>query len=71
MSTRDVAEYVGVSERTVREWRFWGELEAVRAGHRTVRHRRGDVDAFLERRTLRYAAVDTAHREQSTRRTDR
>lgn len=59
MNTREVAELCGVSEQTVRRWRFDGDLPYFRLGYRTIRYRRNDVDALLAARTVHNRFVTT------------
>lgn len=48
MSVAQVAEHVGVSQKTIRELIYRGDLPAVRVGStRTIRIRVGDVDDLL------------------------
>ena len=46
------AEKLSVAVQTLRNWRWRGEGPAyVKVGKRTVRYRRGDLDAFIEAST--------------------
>jgi excisionase family DNA binding protein len=47
MSIKDVAEYVGVTKRTVYTMIADGRLKAYRLGDRIIRFRRDEVDAAL------------------------
>jgi excisionase family DNA binding protein len=49
LTTAEVAEYAKVSPQTVRRWRYDGDLEFVRLGYRTIRHRRADVVETIHR----------------------
>jgi excisionase family DNA binding protein len=48
MTMKDVAEYLGVTTRTVRQMVLDGRLKAYRLGARVIRFRRSEVDAALE-----------------------
>jgi excisionase family DNA binding protein len=51
VSCRELAEFLSVPERTVRDnWRKWN-LQAHKVG-RAIRFRERDVDAWLQRNTL-------------------
>jgi excisionase family DNA binding protein len=47
MSVADVAEYLGVTTRTVQQMLADGRLRGYRLGPRVVRLRRDDIDAAL------------------------
>lgn len=49
ISINEAAQYVGVSERTIRNWIATGILPAYRYGPRVVRINPGDLDALGER----------------------
>lgn len=48
-TTHAVAEWLTVSETTVRRWIHDGKLHGVRLGPRTLRVRESDVEAYIER----------------------
>jgi excisionase family DNA binding protein len=49
LTTREAASYLGVSPRTLEDWRFRGGGPVFRKiGRRIVRYQRADLDAFLE-----------------------
>ena len=48
LTIRQVAEYRGCSEATVRNWTRGGSPKAVRMGPRMVRTRREDLDEILQ-----------------------
>lgn len=48
LTIRQVAEYLGCSETTVRNRTREGSLKAVRMGPRMIRVRRDDLDAILQ-----------------------
>lgn len=48
LTIRQVAEYLGCSETTVRNRTREGSLKAVRMGPRMIRIRRDDLDAILQ-----------------------
>ena len=49
MDIHEVAEYLGLSERTIRKYRSTGKLPAYRvAGEKVLRFRIEDVDALME-----------------------
>lgn len=49
MSTRELAEYLGVPRNTIYQWRHNGDgPRAIRVG-RHLRFRRADIDEWLER----------------------
>jgi excisionase family DNA binding protein len=49
LTTRQAATYLGVSPRTLEDWRFRGGGPVFRKiGRRIVRYQRTDLDAFLE-----------------------
>jgi excisionase family DNA binding protein len=47
VSQQDAAEYLGVTERTIRNYVSRGELRAYRLSGRLVRINLGDLDAML------------------------
>ena len=54
MLNRDqVAEKLGVSNRTVARWTKRGVLPHVRLGRRVIRYRERDLDSLVEKRTVR------------------
>jgi excisionase family DNA binding protein len=48
MSLQDVADYLGLTTRTVRQMVSDGRLKAYRLGPRVIRFRRSEVDSALE-----------------------
>jgi len=49
MDIHQVAEYLGLSERTIRKYRSTGKLPAYRiAGEKALRFRAEDVDGLME-----------------------
>ena len=47
----DAAEYLGVTKRTLQQWRFNGKGPLfVRISRRCIRYRRGDLVTWLEKR---------------------
>jgi excisionase family DNA binding protein len=49
LTIAEVAELLGVSERTLETWRYRGRGPAfIRVGKKVVRYRLSDVEAFLE-----------------------
>jgi excisionase family DNA binding protein len=48
MTLKDVATYLGLSTRTVRQMVADGRLKAYRLGPKVIRFRRSEVDAALE-----------------------
>ena len=48
LSMKDVALYLGVTTRTVRQMVTDGRLKAYRLGPKAIRFRRSEVDAALE-----------------------
>jgi excisionase family DNA binding protein len=48
LTIRQVAEYMGCSETTIRNRAKEGSLKAVRLGPRMIRIRRDDLDAILQ-----------------------
>ena len=53
LTAEQVAIMLKVSAATVKRWTNSGDLDAERLGHRTLRYRRADVEAFLRRRRQR------------------
>ena len=53
LSRGQVAEYLGVSPRTVARWTKRGVLPHVRLGRRVIRYRERDLDSLVEKRTVR------------------
>lgn len=49
LSQAQAAEYLGVTDRTIRNYVSRGVLPAYRVGGRVVRIDRGDLDAMLRR----------------------
>lgn len=49
LTYRQVARIFAVSTLTVRRWAQAGELPSLRLGAGTIRFRRSDVNAFIER----------------------
>jgi excisionase family DNA binding protein len=49
LTAPDAAAYLGVHLHTLRTWVRAGRLPQVRFGHRTVRFRRTDLDAYAAR----------------------
>lgn len=47
LTQREVAEYLGVTTRTVRNWSAAGKLPAYKLGDKIVRYDMAEVDAFL------------------------
>ena len=47
LSLQDIAEELGISDRTVRRWVASGRLPAVRPSERVIRVKAEDLDAFL------------------------
>ena len=50
MTVQEVAEYMKVSEKTVRNWVNAGELARIPIGRKEYRIKRSDLDEFMERR---------------------
>lgn len=50
LNAQGAADYLGVHLQSIREWVREGVLPQVRFGHRTVRFRRSDLDAFISSR---------------------
>jgi excisionase family DNA binding protein len=48
MSIKDVAEYLGVTKRTVNSMVADGRLTAYKLGYRIIRFRRSEIDASLQ-----------------------
>jgi excisionase family DNA binding protein len=48
MTMQNVADYLGLSTRTVRQMVSDGRLKAYRLGPKVIRFRRSEVDAALE-----------------------
>ena len=46
------AEYLVTTPRTLREWRNSRSLPFIRVTARTIRYRRSDLDAWLQRRRV-------------------
>jgi excisionase family DNA binding protein len=53
LSRGQVAEYLGVSPRTVARWTDRGVLPHVKLSKRVIRYRRCDLEAMVEKRTMR------------------
>ena len=53
LSRGQVAEILGVSNRTVARWTKRGVLPHVRLGRRVIRYRERDLDSLVEKRTVR------------------
>lgn len=49
LTAKQVAERMGVTEKTVRKWHADGKLKGVRLGYRTLRFRLAEVEKMLER----------------------
>jgi len=50
---REAAEYLGVGLIALRDWRYRRiGPPYIRLGHRTVRYRKSDLDAWLERQRV-------------------
>lgn len=47
MSPAEVADYLGVTDRTIRNLLSAGHLRAYKVGNKTVRFRRDEVDAAM------------------------
>jgi excisionase family DNA binding protein len=56
MSVEDVADYLGVPQRTIRSWAENGKIRALRRGQKAWRFRPIDVEAFSLRLGFRPAA---------------
>ena len=56
LSTKDVARLFSVSQQTVRTWYRTGQLPYVQIGM-TIRFRRDDVQAFIEKNAREREAV--------------
>jgi predicted DNA-binding transcriptional regulator AlpA len=55
---QDVAAQLGVSRKALERWRCTGEgPRFVRLGHKTVRYRSEDIDAFIGARVMASTAV--------------
>jgi excisionase family DNA binding protein len=48
MTLKNVADYLGLSTRTIRQMVTDGRLRAYRLGPRVIRFRRSEIDAALE-----------------------
>jgi excisionase family DNA binding protein len=48
MTTREVAEYLGISYNTVLRWASEGKLPSFRLANNALRFRRDEIDAWLE-----------------------
>lgn len=48
LSTKEAAEYLGVTEHTLLVWFRAHRVPGIKLGHRTLRFRREDLDAFAE-----------------------
>ena len=48
LSTRQVAEYCGISPRTLEKWRISGQGPVYRKVGRQVRYDQADIDAWLD-----------------------
>ena len=55
-TTREVAEHLGRSEKTLRNWRSRSEGPAYTGSGRGVRYRWRDVEDWLRKQTIRPAA---------------
>lgn len=49
LTAKQVAERLGVTEKTVRKWYTDGKLKGVRLGYRTLRFKTAEVEKMLER----------------------
>ena len=49
LTAKEVAQWLGVSEKTVRRWQHQGKLPCVKLNGWAVRFKRCDVEAFIER----------------------
>jgi excisionase family DNA binding protein len=58
LTTRQAAAHLGLSENTVRAWVRLRRIRYVRVGRRSIRFRRGDLDAMV--RTVEPAGGDAA-----------
>ncbi len=47
LSLQDIAEELGISDRTVRRWVASGKLPAIRPSERVIRVKAEDLDAFI------------------------
>lgn len=47
MSSREAAEYLGVSRRSLYRYTVDGSLVSYRVGPKILRYRRADLDAFV------------------------
>ncbi|WP_448072342.1 helix-turn-helix domain-containing protein [Georgenia yuyongxinii] len=48
MNLQDAADYLGVTERSVRNWISAGKVPAYRIGKKVIRLKVADVDALLQ-----------------------
>jgi excisionase family DNA binding protein len=49
-TTEELAEFLGLSPRTLKDWRNQGKgPKSVRIGHKTIRYRKEDVDSWIKR----------------------
>lgn len=49
---QSVAQWLTVTDKTVRRWITDGQLPSVRLGPRTLRVRESDVESFIEKRSI-------------------
>jgi excisionase family DNA binding protein len=47
LSVRELAELLGVSQKTVRGWVYKGLLSPIKAGPRLIRFKRNDVEQWI------------------------
>jgi excisionase family DNA binding protein len=70
MNMTATAEYLGVTQRTVKNMVLDGRLQAYELGPKIIRFRRSEVDAALTPVKPAPVAVDTRSRRPSSRRED-
>lgn len=47
LTTKQVAQLFNIPEKTIRKWRYEGDLPAVKVGRRLVRYKLGDIQRWL------------------------
>ena len=50
LTGREVADMLGVSNKTVLRWALEGELPSIRLSNRAIRFREGEIDRWIEER---------------------
>tara|TARA_B100001559_G_C16348810_1_gene551650 strand:- start:429 stop:599 length:171 start_codon:yes stop_codon:yes gene_type:complete len=53
MTSKEAADYLGITTRTLKKWRQQRRLPFIQLGYNTVRYRETDLIEFLRKNTVK------------------